>query len=228
MKALKKITFAVLFSIELFIALIIGYLALAFVLAMIPVNTDFASSEEGIDLLVMTNGVHTDLCVPTKTAVMDWSGFIDPNDFAPNSNRAPYIAFGWGDKGFYLDTPTWADLKASTAVKAMFLESPTAMHVSYLLRTPKASESVKSIRISVAQYTRLVQYIKSGFTTTQGKAMLIENAGYYNMNDNFYEGKGSYYLLKTCNVWANNGLKTAGVKTALWAPFDWCIFHHFN
>lgn len=51
---------------------------------------------------------------------MDWSQKIPFSQTKGKSTDFNYIAFGWGDKGFYLDTPTWADLKFSTAFKAAF------------------------------------------------------------------------------------------------------------
>lgn len=55
-----------------------------------------------------------------------------------------YIAFGWGDKGFYLDTPTWADLKFSTAFKAAFWMGQSAMHTTYY-REVKEGEDCKRL-----------------------------------------------------------------------------------
>lgn len=42
-----------------------------------------------------------------------------------------YLSVGWGDKGFYLDTPTWAEPETFTAFKAVFLVSESAMHCTY-------------------------------------------------------------------------------------------------
>jgi hypothetical protein len=42
-----------------------------------------------------------------------------------------YLAFGWGDKGFYLNTPEWADLKVSTALNAAFGLSSSAIHSTF-------------------------------------------------------------------------------------------------
>ena len=47
-------------------------------------------------------------------------------------STAEYLAFGWGDKGFYLDTPEWSDLKASTAFKAAFALGNSAMHTTFI------------------------------------------------------------------------------------------------
>ena len=38
-----------------------------------------------------------------------------------------YVAIGWGDRGFYVDTPTWADLKLSTLCNALFVPSESVL-----------------------------------------------------------------------------------------------------
>ncbi|HOB24230.1 MAG TPA: DUF2459 domain-containing protein, partial [Kaistella sp.] len=58
--------------------------------------------------------------VPVKTPEIDWSQQIPFKTTLSKRTDFKYLAIGWGDKGFYLDTPTWADLKFSTAFKAAF------------------------------------------------------------------------------------------------------------
>ena len=65
---------------------------------------------------ILTNGVHTDLVVPIKSAEIDWSKEIPIENTNSKSTNFNYLSIGWGDKGFYLDTPTWADLKFSTCL----------------------------------------------------------------------------------------------------------------
>ncbi|MFP3836064.1 DUF2459 domain-containing protein, partial [Chryseobacterium sp. SIMBA_028] len=47
-------------------------------------------------------------------------------------------------------------------------------------------------------------------------------------NDAFYDAKGTYSFFYTCNTWANNALKAAGQKAALWTPSDFGIFQHYK
>lgn len=74
-----------------------------------------------------------------------------------------FIAFGWGDKGFYLDTPEWSDLKASTALKAAFGVSSSAIHTTFFKQL-KEGEDCKRILISKENYQKLVAYISDSFS----------------------------------------------------------------
>ena len=47
----------------------------------------------------------------------------------------------------------------------------------------------------------------------------IDAAGYGD-NDAFYEAIPRYTFWYTCNEWTRRALAAAGVRTAIWAPFD--------
>src|SRR5438552_1587038 len=94
------------------------YLAAALFLSAFSVNRSFRQPENGIDIYVKSNGVHTDILAPVSTPEIDWKTKVNTGDFKPSMKEFQYVSFGWGDKGFYLYTPTWDDLKYSTAFKA--------------------------------------------------------------------------------------------------------------
>jgi uncharacterized protein (TIGR02117 family) len=206
---------------------ILFYLGAAFCLSRTSVNDD-VQSEEQVTIYILTNGVHTDIVVPVKTSQIDWSGYIKPENTKANDHSAEFLALGWGDKGFYLETPTWADLKASTAFKASFGLSSSAMHTTFYKRL-KEGDDCKSIQISYKDYEGLIAFIKQSMKLDQnGMPILIDTNANYGKNDAFYEAKGSYSLFKTCNTWTNNSLKSCGQRAALWTAFDTGIFYHYQ
>ncbi len=216
-------------SILALLFLTVLYLFFTIVLTLIPSNIFSEQPEKGITIYIKSNGVHTDLVLPVANKFYNWDEKIYQEDFALTTDSARWASFGWGDKGFYLYTPDWADLKFSTAFNALFLPSPTAMHVSVAGDTPSENELTKKIILSDEQYLILCDYIFTSFQKDPNENfILISGYHYKGVNDNFYEAEGSYHLFNTCNNWANSGLKTVGVKTATWAPFDKCIFYHFK
>ncbi|MFT5860874.1 MAG: hypothetical protein ACI865_002990 [Flavobacteriaceae bacterium] len=200
--------------LEIFIALMSFYILL-FIWGMIFYTGSLSDSGD-VTIFVRSNGVHTEICMPVKTDNLNWLNVI-PIDAYEDTSQTEFIAIGWGDKGFFLDTPTWAELKTSTALTAVFLPSPTAMHVQYGLK-PIVSDVCKKVQISSAQYQKLCNYIEGSFDKKEGAVQLIPGHGYW-MTDNFYEAKGTYHLFRTCNVWTNNGLKSANIRTSLFSPF---------
>jgi len=178
-----------------------------------------------MEIFIASNGVHTDLIFPVRTPHIAWDTLFKPQTFKGVDSTFEYIAMGWGDKGFYLETPTWADLKASTAFKAAFFLSSSAMHVSYHKKI-KPSQSVRSIKISAQQYQKLINFYQSNFQRKEKEIQLIKDKG-YTAYDNFYEAKGTYSFLKTCNVFTNDALKYASVKAPYWSPFEGGLMKHY-
>jgi uncharacterized protein (TIGR02117 family) len=211
-------------AIEFFLAFAMLYFIFSVLGGVIAVNG--IEVEDAQLIYVRTNGVHTDLCLPVVTEDYDWKTFIPAEDF-PNNEHFEFIAIGWGDKGFFLDTPEWSDLTFSTAFHAAFTSSPTAMHVQYFDYEPAVSENCLAIEMEKSLYPDLIEYIRNSFELKSEKVELIPNRGYWK-NDNFYEAKGSYHLFKTCNRWTNKGLKVAGVKTGAFALWSDGIMRHLR
>jgi len=193
--------------------------------SLIPVNSGEDLSE-GVKIYIKTNGIHTDVCLPVVSEQIDWRTFIPVSDF-PNVKNHSYISLGWGDKGFFLNTPSWSDLKFSTAFNAAFLGGETAMHVAYFENEPIVAPSSKRQYIKHEKYVDLIIYIKNSFKTVNGKVDLISGRGYW-AHDNFYEANGSYHLFNTCNIWTNKALKIAGVRTPVLALFSHGIMRQFE
>jgi len=223
-KAVKTVGRYAYYAIEFFIAFVVVYFHVFVGGGLIAVGD--LKKDGDIQLFVKTNGVHTDLCLPVKSAYFDWETVIPTTDY-PGVNQFKYVSIGWGDKGFFLDTPEWSDLTFKTAVNAAFLPSGTAMHVIYHEKAPRESKSVAPIFISEEEYTLLIDYICNSFIYKNEKIDLIPNKGYWR-NDNFYEANGNYHLFKTCNAWTNNALKLIGVKTGVFALSSDGIMRHFQ
>lgn len=217
----KRIAKTLLQSLEIFLGCLCLYVFYIQVGMLIPVNSSYAYSENEIQFYVVSNGVHTDVCLPVKNEVYDWTDLIATQDFAEISNSPAYISIGWGDKGFYLDTPTWADLKVSTAIKAIFLPSETAMHITYFEEEPQESDKVVKCSMDKEEYLKLIEYVNASFERNGNEVgvQLLVGKG-YSLKDNFYEASGSYWGFKTCNTWTNEALKVAGVKTSFHALFE--------
>ncbi|OXA86344.1 TIGR02117 family protein [Flavobacterium hercynium] len=209
------------------ISFLILYIISVYLISKITVNSDIAKikQQKTIPIYILSNGVHTDIVVPVVNEVKDWRKEIQFSHTQSKDSTMNYIAFGWGDKGFYLNTPEWSDLKASTALRAMFGVSSSAMHTTFF-KNLKEGEDCKRILISEENYKKLVAYISESFLIP-GQPQWIEGHS-YGRKDAFYEAKGSYNLFYTCNTWANNALKAANQKASLWTVYDKGIFCHYK
>ncbi len=211
-----------------FISGLIGLYILSFlVLGLIPVNRSFAQTQTGIEIMVIDNGVHTDLVLPIKTKTIDWHKYLLLKDYAGADSSFSHVAFGWGNRRFYMETPQWKDMRIDVALSAALGFGRSAMHVYYIPKPLKSDKTQISIKLSEAQYERLVAYILNSFQQQNGGFLLIKDRGYTSI-DNFYEANGRFSMFKTCNSWTNAGLKAAGVETVYWAPVPYLMMRQLR
>lgn len=196
-------------------------------MSYIPVNSNLSRNEESkVDIFILSNGIHTDIVVPAKNEFYDWTKEVKFEHTKSKDTTFNFLAMGWGDRGFYLETPTWADLKVSTALKATTGLSSSALHATFY-KSMKEDVYCKKIQISTSDYENLVAFIKDSFEKKSDEIIKIETDAVYGKNDIFYEAKGSYSLFYTCNSWANQALKSANQKAALHTLTDIGIFRHY-
>jgi uncharacterized protein (TIGR02117 family) len=200
------------------------YAFAALVLGVIPVNADFVPDRQGIPIYLRTNGTHVDLVVPTRTAHWDFGAEFPPQLFPRLDEALPWIAFGWGDRDFLLHTPTWADVRPMTALRAVSGFGVGAMHVEYV-EEPRDFVVVKT-RLAPAQYLRVVGALRAGFGRDASlRPQRIEHPG-YGVTDAFFVGTGRYLPWLTSNEWVRRTLAEGGVRTAAWAPFEPALLWH--
>ena len=201
------------------------YVALGYILSMIPRHKSFQEGELGATIYLHSNGVHTDFILPVSHPVVDWWQFLNKADYPADTQ---YLGIGWGDRGFYLDTPTWAELKFKTAFNAMVVPSPTLMHITAHSKLPVDGKKFTQVALSAQQYAALCNYIKATFyKDAKGQIDLLQGCGYAE-NDQFYSAEGRYTGLRTCNQWVNKGLNQIGVRSALWTISDRGIFYQLD
>ncbi|MEM1327026.1 MAG: TIGR02117 family protein [Bacteroidota bacterium] len=206
--AIKKGAKILGLSLGLFLLI---YFTLATLLSLMSTHPIEMEGEQNYEIFVATNGVHLDLIILKSDLNKELSNALSL------TSSTKYAAFGWGDKGFYLNTPNWSDLTVATAIKALLLRSETAVH---LTTYAKKRTDWHSILITEEQLALLLDYIYMTFEQSDdGEFIEIINSGYTNA-DTFYEAIGSYNLIITCNTWVNRGLKAAQIKTSIWSPFD--------
>jgi len=198
------------------LAFYLGFLALGFV----PINGGSKPpAADYVVIFVRSNEVHTDLVLPVGSAGgVDWRLLFPPEQFHANVTGAKFVAFGWGNRKFYIDTPTWAEFRLSTACGALFWPSEPVLHVEYL---PDAApgEWLREVRLTREQYQRLAEFVRStvGGIDRQSRAVLASDIS-YGTTDRFYTATGRYHCFNTCNQWTGRGLARAGVSVGIWTP----------
>ena len=195
------------------------YFLLSLILTFIPVNKVDDNDSGNKSIYLSSNGVHLDIIIAKNR--------LDPKllDGLKYSRNDHYFAFGWGDKNFYLHTPTWDDLTFNNASRAVLMSSPAAIH---LTRYSKSRGNWVEIKVNQNQLDKINGYINKTFDLDSiNQKILLPNRGYAD-NDDFYEALGNFTCFKTCNTWVNSRLKESDIKACLWTPFDFGLLHMHN
>jgi uncharacterized protein (TIGR02117 family) len=219
---LRKAAKAVLKALGILLALPLLYFAAALVGGLIPANGGWKEADRGVRIFVRTNGVHTWIMVPAAAAGIDWRGIARPEHVEDARYAAGnYLAIGFGNRDFYLNTPTWGDLSPRTALAAAFGGGPGLVHVEHE-HDPKADEYQQPITLSLDEYRKLAAHIRRSFDLAGGRSHPLLGRG-YGSADVFYEARGRYDAYRTCNEWTGEALRAAGVRTGVWTPLSQSI-----
>ncbi|MBM0743244.1 DUF2459 domain-containing protein [Phormidium sp. CLA17] len=175
-----------------------------------------------------SDGFHTNLFVPTKTVVYDWTRLTSgiANEFSMGDR---YIQFGWGDLRFYMETPNWNQVNPLEGLRALFFwQNSTTLFVkghAALPHTP--NEDLKCVRLGKTDYLAMMTFIDRSFQTNpQGQKQRLGSG--QDQQSGFYAATGYYSLLNTCNSWTANALRAANVNTPLWGGLAQPIMMHLQ
>jgi uncharacterized protein (TIGR02117 family) len=176
-----------------------------------------ACQAQPIQIYAAGEANHVNLVVPVKTATYDWGEWLDLTRLGRQPQTYRYLKLGWGDRAFYMNTPTWGDVQVTNALRALFAPgNAAALYVQGYVDLPAESGvTVKCIQLSPANYRQLVAFLQASFQVTAGRPQLIQPG--YEPTSAFYEATGHYSILRTCNSWAAEGLQAAQVNTPLWS-----------
>ncbi|MBV2226396.1 MAG: TIGR02117 family protein [Sphingobacterium mizutaii] len=189
---------------------------------------DKEGKPKNITVYVLSNDVHTDIVLPIRNELQDWTEVFPIENNKGKDLNQQYVSIGWGDKGFYLNTPEWKDLTLKTALVAGLGIGETALHVTYYKRMEENDLCYK-VHIDSNQYNVLKSYILNSLDMGEdGKPILIETNAQYGPDDAFYEAKGAYSLFFSCNTWSNAALKKANMPSGVWTVFDKGILRHYR
>ncbi len=209
---MKKILKYFIWTSGVVLSIPILYLIIALILSFIPQNTD----EPGLpteEIYLSSNGVHLEIILNKRDLSPGLAKRIHKKD------ADEYYSFGWGEKNFYLNTPTWGDLTFSTAFNAAFLKNNTLIHV---YRYPEKKEDWISVPLDSEQLLSVNQYITRNFKLFKGDSISLLSESYGD-NDEFYEALGRYSFRNTCNSWVNRCFYESGLPCCLWTPFDFSL-----
>lgn len=212
--------YSLLGKLSLLTLLAIGYFTPA-------INCNITQEKCNFSVCIINDGMHTNIVLPVQNNLVDWREFINIAAIGQDATaNYKYLTFGWGDRDFYIQTPTLAELNLVTAVKALFLPTPSTILVQGFANIPQ-DRDLKCVKVTRTNYLKLTQFIQNTFQlNSQNQPIRIANG--HSSNSGFYAANGNYSIVKTCNNWVAEALIKANVDTPLWAGLSSSVMLHFN
>ena len=139
----------------------------AFVPRPLLAGGDMAAEGPKRRLLLLSNPIHTDIAFPADADVLARFSFLGNAELPIYDQNVRWIVAGWGGREFYLETPTWSELKAGPLFKGLTLDR-SVMHISLAGEMDPASEGVLPLDLSPEAFDRMVEATMAGFATDAG------------------------------------------------------------
>jgi uncharacterized protein (TIGR02117 family) len=167
--------------------------------------------------LLLANPIHTDIALPADPDVLERFGFLAESGMPLGDGRVKWLIVGWGGRSFYLETPTWSDLKPGPAIAALTVDA-SVMHVGVTGDIPEGTDGITPIDLSPQAFAAVMQVASNSFASgSDGRPILIEGRS-YGAFDRFYEAKGRFNAVVGCNTWTGAVLRQGGIRTGWWNP----------
>lgn len=178
-----------------------------------------ARSEDSAErrrILVLSNPIHSDIVIPLADDTRAAFGFLERFGIPVADPAAQWLVVGWGGRAFYIETPTWADLKALPVLRALTVDS-SVLHVDVAGELDENHPAVSAFDLDPGQFQQLSAFIQASFMGEAGEVVAVGDTS-YGAYDRFFEAKGYFNAFLGCNTWTAAALRTAGLRTGLWNP----------
>lgn len=128
-----------------------------------------------------------------------------------------WVEIGWGDEQFYRFAPEISDVTVTMAFDALSgRNKTTVLHVVGLGKTPEQTfirSDLQRIALSDDGMKEVMKGISGAFARDSHALPVELGQGIYGPSL-FYQAKGHYSLLNTCNMWIGDLLHAAGLKVS--------------
>lgn len=201
------------------------YLGTSALLMLFPTHQYLSSPlHKTNNTIALTHDIaHANFLIDLSTSTTDWQRLLP--DLVPE--KSGYLLAGWGEEEVYTQTPNWSDLRASSAFKALLMNTPGTLYFRYFPEAPNQYLQVTPLWLDDTTLQTIESEIMNSFATAnyQKSPTPVFHSPGYGTNDQFYYALGKYNLFTTCNTWVGEILEKANVPVSPWTPFSYNIVY---
>jgi len=194
-----------LFSVTLIGALVPGQRA-----QLLPENPT-------VEIGLIAGPIHYDLLLPLTPEIRSRFAFANKDGVAVDNPRAGWLLVGWGAREFYRAVGAYSDLDAAAVGKAITGDRAVVRLLAlpaFDLQTVQA----RPVRLGPHGLNALLAHIERTMIRDSANQPVLSKAPGFSNNDAFYEAKGDFNIIHTCNDWISQTLRAAGRPMGVWTP----------
>lgn len=179
---------------------------------------------DAVEVRLVGTALHYDFLLPATPETRAAFAFAAARGVPLEAPGVEWVLAGWGARDFYTGTPTLADVRPGPVWRAITGDA-SVLRVD--VWGPVAGDGTLRLRLSSAQYTRLLAAI----VATLADPTLVHpepaapdladpepaEAG-FTPTDAFFAARGRFDGFRTCNTWVGAMLRAAGVRFGVWTP----------
>ncbi|MBY6154033.1 TIGR02117 family protein [Vannielia litorea] len=193
------------------------YLAAAALGGLIPGRVAEVAPGEGtpVEIGLIAGPIHYDFILPATPETRAALAFAAEGGVPIYAPGVAHVLVGWGSAGFYTTAGSYADVAASTVLRAAIGDTSVLRFEVY--GPLPAALDYPRLSLSPGQYRALLAFIVA---SRSGPA--VEGAGFSD-TDAFFAARGRFHLLRTCNTWITDALRAAGHPAGAWTPTPYAV-----
>lgn len=198
------------------IALPVLYVLAGFAGALIPGPIADVAGAPTERIGLAPGPIHYDFLLPLTPALRETFGFAKQAGLPVDHPQAEWLVLGWGAEGFYTTVGSYADMAAPVLWRAVTGDS--AVLRLDLAGDVSGIEGIDWIDASQAQIDALAAVARAAFAPgPNGQPVALPPAP-WGQTHVFYRATGRFSIFHTCNAWAGETLRAAGIRFGVWTP----------
>ena len=201
------------------VLVLFGYLAAGTLGGLIPGRVAALPQGEDQRILLVPGPIHTDILLPLTPELRTRFGFARGAGVPLDHPMAEWLAVGWGAHDFYTTVGGYSDVSGRAIWRAVSGDA-SVIRLEAWGRIPD-NHGLTEIALSDDQFAALLEAIATSFAG-DGPPTRINHPG-FSEADAFFEARGRFSPLHTCNVWVGEMLRKAGLPVGAWTPFTWSL-----
>jgi uncharacterized protein (TIGR02117 family) len=160
--------------------------------------------------------IHYDILLPLNPETRAAFGFARAAGLPVDHRAAEWLVLGWGAEGFYTTVGAYADVTPSVLWRAV--TGDAAVMRLDLAGDVSGVSGLDWLDVSPAQIAALRQVALAALERDADGRPLALPAAPWGQSHVFFRAKGRFNLFHTCNAWAGEALRAAGIRFGLWTP----------